>query len=69
MKYNDFHFADTDFLRSIQLIDMYIFIEYHQDILRSSARTRDRKIVSIRQFWKYLKTKAHIIDNNITKEL
>jgi site-specific recombinase XerD len=25
--------------------------------------------VSIRQFWKYLKTKVHLIDNNITKEL
>ena len=28
-----------------------------------------RKIVSIRQFLKYLKTKAHLIDNNIAEEL
>mgnify|MGYP005842430219 CR=1 FL=1 len=26
-------------------------------------------ILSIRQFWKYLKTKAHLIDNNIAEEL
>lgn len=25
--------------------------------------------MSIRQFWKYLKTKAHLIDNNIAEEL
>lgn len=36
--------------------------------LYSSAGTRARKIVSIRQFWKYLKTKAHLISNNIAKE-
>ena len=69
MNYSNFHFVDTNFLRSIQLIDMYGFISYHQDILRSSAGTRCRKIVSIRQFWKYLKNKAHIIDNNIAEEL
>ena len=28
-----------------------------------------QEIVSIRQFWKYLKTKAHLIDNNIAEEL
>jgi len=37
--------------------------------LHSSPGTRARKIVSIRQFWKYLKTKAHLIDNNIAEEL
>lgn len=35
----------------------------------SSPGTRTRKIVSIRQFWKYLKTKAHLIKNNIAEEL
>lgn len=36
---------------------------------RFSPGTRCRKIVSIRQFWKYLKFKAHIIKNNIAEEL
>ncbi len=64
-----FQFADADFIHSIQLTDMYGFIAYHQEILHNSPGTRCRKIVSIRQFWKYLKFKAHIIDNNIAEEL
>ena len=64
-----FQFADVDFIRSIQLTDMYGFIAYHQEKLHNSPGTRCRKIVSIRQFWKYLKSKAHIVDNNIAEEL
>lgn len=37
--------------------------------MHRTAGTRARKIFSIRQFWKYLKTKAHLIDNNIAEEL
>lgn len=48
---------------------MYAFLAYCQDTLHSSLGTRIRKIVSIRQFWKYLKTKAYLIINNIAEEL
>ena len=48
---------------------MYAFLAYCQDTLRSSTGTRARKIISIRQFWKYLKTKVHHIDNNVAEEL
>ncbi len=65
----NFQFANIDFIRSIGLGDMYEFLAYCQDTLHSSPGTRTRKIVSIRQFWKYLKTKAHLIDNNIAEEL
>lgn len=65
----NFQFADIDFIRSIQLADMYAFIAYPQEVLGSAAGTRCRKIISIRQFWKYLKTKAHLIENNIAEEL
>lgn len=64
-----FMFADVGFIRSIQLTDMYGFIAYHQETLHNSPGTRCRKIVSILQFWKYLKFKVHIIDNNIAEEL
>lgn len=64
-----FRFADADFIRSIQLSEMYGFIAYHQESLHNSPGTRCRKIVSIRQFWKYLKSKAHVIENNIAEEL
>lgn len=62
-----FQFADADC--SIHLTDMYDFIAYHLETLHNSPGIWCRKIVSIRQFWKYLKTKAHIIDNNIAKGL
>lgn len=62
-------YAEIIFIKSIDLNDMYSFISYCQNTLNSSAGTRARKIVSIRQFWRYLKTKAHLIDNNIAEEL
>jgi len=34
-----------------------------------TTATRARKIVSIRQFWKYLKGKAHLLENNVAEEL
>lgn len=67
--YPDFQFVDIEFIRSISLGNMYGFLAYCQNALHSSPGTRTRKIVSIRQFWKYLKTKVHLIDNNITEEL
>lgn len=69
LAFMDFRFADLDFINSITLTDMYGFITHCQNMLHSSAGTRARKIVSIRQFWKYLKTKAHLISNNIAEEL
>lgn len=60
---------DLEFIKTISLNDMYSFIAHCQTKLNASAGTRARKIVSIRQFWKYLKTKAHLIDNNIAEEL
>ena len=58
-----------EFIKTVSLNDMYAFIAHCQNELRASAGTRARKIVFIRQFWKYLKTKAHLIDNNIAEEL
>lgn len=61
--------VDLEFIKTISRNDMYAFIAHCQIELHASAGTRARKIVSIRQFWKYLKTKAHLIDNNIAEEL
>lgn len=69
LEYSDFIFVTIEFIRFISLGDMYEFLAYCQDTLHSSPGTRTRKIVSIRQFWKYLKTKAHLTDNNIAEEL
>lgn len=61
--------VNLEFIKTISLNDMYTFITHCQTELHAAAGTRARKIVSIRQFWKYLKTKAHLIDNNIAEEL
>jgi integrase/recombinase XerD len=66
---NNFTVVNLEFIKTISLNEMYVFIAHCQNELNSSAGTRARKIVSIRQFWKYLKTKAHLIDNNIAEEL
>jgi len=66
---NNFARVNLEFIKTIPLNDMYAFIAHCQTELHSSAGTRARKIVSIRQFWKYLKTKAHLIENNIAEEL
>lgn len=65
----DLSMIDTDLIQSITLNDMYAFISHCQMEHGASAGTRARKIVSIRQFWKYLKNKARVIDNNIAEDL
>jgi integrase/recombinase XerD len=67
-QHSSFQFADIEFLRSHSLGDMYGFHTFCHDTLNSSPCTRTREIVTIRQFWKYLKTKVHLIENNITEE-
>jgi len=65
----DFSDVDIDFIKSITVGDMYDFISYCGATRKVTTSTRARKIVSIRQFWKYLKNKAHLLDNNIAEEL
>lgn len=45
--------GNVEFIRSISLNEIYSFISYCQIELHASAGTRARKIVSIRQFWKF----------------
>ncbi len=68
-KYPNFKYVNINYIRSVSLGEMYGFLAYCQNTIHSSPGTRTRKIVSIWQFWKYLKTKANLIDNNITEEL
>lgn len=65
----DFSYVNIEFIKTITIKEMYAFIVYCQEQLNSTPGTRARKIVSLRQFWKYLKTKAHVLDNNIAEEL
>lgn len=65
----DFSDVDIDFIKSITIADMYAFITYCSEERNVTTATRARKIVSIRQFWKYLKNKAHLLENNVAEEL
>jgi site-specific recombinase XerD len=65
----DFSDIDIEFIKSITVADLYAFITYCGEVRKVTAATRARKIVSIRQFWKYLKTKAHLLENNVADEL
>jgi site-specific recombinase XerD len=65
----DFSDVDIDFIKSISIGDMYEFITYCGENRKVTTATRARKIVSIRQFWKYLKNKAHLMNNNPVEEL
>jgi len=65
----DFSDVDIDFIKSIAIADMYDFIAYCGEVRKVATATRARKIVSIRQFWKYLKNKAHLLENNVAEEL
>lgn len=65
----DFSDVDIEFIKSVTISDMYDFITYCGNERKGTTATRARKIVSIRQFWKYLKGKAHLLENNITEEL
>lgn len=69
IKERDFSDVDIDFIKSITIADMYAFITYCGEVRNVTPATRARKIVSIRQFWKYLKSKAHLLDNNVAEEL
>jgi len=65
----DFSDVDIDFIKSITVGDMYDFISYCGNERGVTTSTRARKIVSIRQFWKYLRAKAHLLEYNVAEEL
>ena len=65
----DLSMIDYEFVGSITFNDMYAIISHCQTENKASAGTRAKKIVSIRQFWKYLKNKTRVIDNNVAEDL
>ncbi len=72
--------VDLDFIRSVTLTDIYGYMTYlsrdrvlHQNSDRSdyglSAKSRARKISTIRSFYSYLTNKAHLIEQNPVKDM
>lgn len=66
IKIND---MDISILKKITLQDIHGYISYMAIDLKSSPATRARKISAIRMFFKYLTSKAKIIDVNPAQDL
>ncbi|WP_235728325.1 site-specific integrase [Kurthia senegalensis] len=49
--------VDVIFMQKISLEDMYLFLEYCEEVRKNSAVTRARKVATLKSFFKYLKTK------------
>ncbi len=58
-----------EFIRSITLSDVYEYLNYTMSERENNAKTRARKVSSLRSFFKYLTTKAHVLEENPIQEL
>lgn len=61
--------CDADFFKSISLDDAYKYLSYCKNDKNNSPTTRARKVVAIRQFFKYLSDNKQILDINPMKVL
>ncbi|MGM9925739.1 MAG: tyrosine recombinase XerC [Bacillus sp. (in: firmicutes)] len=58
-----------DWIRQITLEDIYLFLEYCEVQRNNSAYSRSRKGATIKSFFKYLKGKRRLIEENPAEEL
>lgn len=65
----DIHDINAEFLKDITLEDMYLFLEYCEERRNNAANTRARKVATLKSFFKYLKSKRHIIEENPAEDL
>ncbi|WP_397538605.1 tyrosine recombinase XerC [Rummeliibacillus pycnus] len=65
----DIHEVNQNFFREISLEDMYLFLEYCEERRNNSAYTRARKVATLKSFFKYLKSKRHLIEENPAEDL
>lgn len=61
--------VDDDFIKKIQLSDLYDFLNYLEKVRNNSAYARARKIATLKSFFNFLNTKLKIIDNVPTLDL
>ena len=60
---------DIDFIKTIELNDIYNYLMFISTEKKNSARTRSRRVSSIKSFFKYLHIKVKLIENNPTEAL
>lgn len=56
-------------IRAISLEDLYLFMEFCEVQRGNSATSRARKVATLRAFFKYLKGKRRLIEDNPAEEL
>lgn len=60
---------DENFIKSIELQDLYGFLGYLKKERNNSSFARARKVAAIKSFFKYCETKLKILNNNPCREL
>ena len=60
---------DLEFIKSITLSDVYEYLNYAMSERENNAKTRARKVSSLRSFYKYLTAKANVLEENPIQEL
>lgn len=71
---SDLHTIDIsditiEWIKELTLEDLYLFLEYCEVQRKNSAVARARKVATLRSFFKYLKGKRRLIEENIAEEL
>ena len=60
---------DFNFVKKIQLTDIYEYLSYMSTERNNSAKTRARKVACLRSYFKYMTNKAKHLDDNPAKDL
>ena len=60
---------DYNFVKKIQLTDIYEYLSYMNTVRKNSAATRARKVACLRSYFKYMHSKAKYIEDNPAKDL
>ena len=61
--------ADLSLLQSVTSSDIYEFLMYSADVRGNHAKTRARKLSSIRSFFKYMASTMHYLPDNPAKDI
>lgn len=60
---------DAKYLNKVDVNDLYAFMTYLKDDCHNTATSRARKSASLKSFFKYLYSKAKVIDSDPAKDL
>ncbi len=63
------HDLDIEFVKKIQLYDIYEYLAYMSTNRNSAASTRARKVACIRSYFKYMTNRAKYLDENPAADL